>query len=64
MAGGIITPAIERKLREYKAKYGVDFMLELAEAPANDEAARITAIDRQILAGVPQQVPKKLDGFY
>ncbi|MDR7866748.1 MAG: hypothetical protein RIN56_07995 [Sporomusaceae bacterium] len=64
MAGGIMTPAIERKLGEYRAKYGTDFLLCLAEAPASDEAARIAAIDRQIKAGVPQEPPEKIDGFY
>ncbi len=64
MAAGIMTPAIERKLKEYKAKYGTDFMLEIAEAPANDETARIAAIDRQIKAGVAQRVPEELSGFY
>lgn len=64
MAAGIFTPAIDRKLKEYKAKYGTDFMLEIANVPEDDEAARIAAIDKQIRAGVPQRKPDELQGFY
>lgn len=64
MAAGLLTPAIRQKLIEYKEKYGVDFMLAIANAPDDDEAARIAVIEKQIQAGEPQRIPKELKGFY
>ena len=64
MAAGIMTPAINRKLKEYRDEFGTDFMLEIAEAPATDELARIREIEKHIKSGVPQRIPEEVDGFY
>lgn len=63
MAAGLMTPAIEQKLKEYRKKYGRDFVLEAA-APEENEAARIAAIEKQIAAGVPQKIPREPRPLY
>ena len=55
MTAGLMTPAIEIKLKEYKKKFKRDFVLEI-EAPEDDEAARIAAIEKYLESGKPQVI--------
>jgi len=56
MAASREYPVVNRKLKEYRKKYGQDFLLEMA-APEDDEAAQLSAIQKQIDAGIPQKLP-------
>ncbi len=64
MASMHITPEIEKKLKEYEKKFGVEFLPFLADTGDGSDEGLIAAIDRQIKSGVPQEVRDYSGEFY